>query len=521
MKLFRRIAALGLALLLLLGLIFPENFIMFAAWAEDSEHAAETAAATEAESELSESEPVAVEPEESEEVFSTEVPEAWPAESGIGEDPETAAAEDDVPEQTVTVNGEGFEMEIRGKLPTDGQIVTEPAETPAGITAKDSVSYRISAADKNRPQTIPSLEITVHDPKIRELSRNDLQILVVCAREDGSLEPMRPLSVTDDTVTFRAEGVSVFTVGGYATDTLLTWSTEGYVFSLLGIESVNALCAEAPAASEPGMDVLGAWSLSVSGPLSLVSDYHVIVRARTEPQLQDRESVNFCQVRAGAVKNALAQEIGGQACIHLEDADGVFALVQDSGLREQSLESDAVRLMGLMPKNAALSVTDVRDDSQATAEGTVLAAYDISILDQGEEFQPASGHPIEVSIALDDTAVSAENLQLWHVRDDGSRERITDFALLDGRICFSASGFSVYEIVVAPDPYTPPETAETVADMTEFGANYDNANGFLLSVYRRTEGKAYFFKNTISGNGAFTPDLNILNASRWFFKPNV
>jgi fibro-slime domain-containing protein len=505
---------MGLALLLLFGLFWPHNFIMLAAWAEDSARDAQSTAFTEAETTIPGTEAAS----EAEEQPSTDATEADPAGTESTEAPEEQSAAEGVQPQTVTLTAEGFSMEIRGLLPAEGQITVEPAETPEGITTRDSVSYCVSAANGNPP--LAPMEVTVRDPRIRELCRDCLQILVIRPTDDGGLEPIKPLYVKDDTICFQTDRLSSFTVGGYAEDTLLTWSTQDYELSLLGIEGVNAACTDASAASEPGVDVLGAWTLSVSGPLSKVSAYHVIVRARTEPQLQGRETVDFCQVRSGAVKNVLAQGIEHQSCIPLENADGVFALVQDSGLREQSLETEAVKLTGLMPKNAALSVTDVRDKSPETAEGIVLAAYDITILDQGEVFQPASGHPIEVSIALNEAAVGTKNLQLWHVRDDGGRERISDFALLDGRICFSASGFSVYEIVEAPDPYIPPEAVESVivADMTEFSANFDDANGFLLSVYRAADGKIHYFKNTLNGNHAFTPETNIYNASRWFFK---
>ena len=88
----------------------------------------------------------------------------------------------------------------------------------------------------------------------------------------------------------------------------------------------------------------------------------------------------------------------------------------DSDLTHQTFElypdeeSDdkTVTLAGLMPEGAEAVAVDVSD----THEG--VAAYDITIKDGGNEFQPDEENPIRVEI---DDPVITENITLWHIHD--------------------------------------------------------------------------------------------------------
>lgn len=103
-----------------------------------------------------------------------------------------------------------------------------------------------------------------------------------------------------------------------------------------------------------------------------------------------------------------------------------------------------VTLDGMMPKGATAEAVDVSDEQQGTA------AYDITITDGDSEFQPSKDSPIRVEIT-DPKITQGSSIELWHIRDDGVREQITDFTFEDGKISFYAAGFSVYEIVVDDD----------------------------------------------------------------------
>ncbi len=125
---------------------------------------------------------------------------------------------------------------------------------------------------------------------------------------------------------------------------------------------------------------------------------------------------------------------------------------EDSGLEHLTLYADAgeagtVALDGMMPKEAEASAVDasdlqvvrtVEDDTYAA-----LAAYDITISNDGTEFQPAPEHPITVVIE-NDSIRKGTDYKLWHIRDDGTAEEVKDFTVKNGKVTFEASGFSVY-----------------------------------------------------------------------------
>jgi ATP-binding cassette subfamily B protein len=100
----------------------------------------------------------------------------------------------------------------------------------------------------------------------------------------------------------------------------------------------------------------------------------------------------------------------------------------------------------MMPEDAAGTAIDVTKDfaeptslvgglskkaAKAVAAGTrevdALAAYDITLTANGEEYQPDNKHPLRVRIAshaLDEAAVRDKDLQLWHVTDGGDIEDV-------------------------------------------------------------------------------------------------
>lgn len=145
---------------------------------------------------------------------------------------------------------------------------------------------------------------------------------------------------------------------------------------------------------------------------------------------------------------------------------------------------EVVTLDGIMPENANVTVEDVSGERDA------VAAYDITITDEdNNEFQPLEKAPIFVEISDPEIDGSSETLELWHVKDDGEREQITDFTLEDGKISFFASGFSVYEIV---DPL--PEVSSNVLDiLAERGEE-----GFFVSFENGENNTSWYFDGTVT-----------------------
>ena len=112
--------------------------------------------------------------------------------------------------------------------------------------------------------------------------------------------------------------------------------------------------------------------------------------------------------------------------------------------------SEKVALDGMIPVNASVTA-----EPQNAENDTVLCSYDITILKDGTAFQPSAKNPITVEITntLITAAVANDHpLELWHIHDDGTKERIQNFTVTDGILTFDAFGFSVYEVVDGNPP---------------------------------------------------------------------
>lgn len=175
-----------------------------------------------------------------------------------------------------------------------------------------------------------------------------------------------------------------------------------------------------------------------------------------------------------------------------------------------------VSLSGFMPEDADVSVKDVNDtgkkrsDSKKTSQSTVLAAYDISILSNGNEYQPDNDHPIYVEITcdqIDDDTI----LSLQHVKADGEIEEIVEFAVNGKTICFNAYGFSVYKVVALPSPAAYNSyTNLTFSDDITTDPVYVSVNNYYFTNEWWTKSGRNLIKKTSSGQ--------IANGSLYYFE---
>ena len=195
---------------------------------------------------------------------------------------------------------------------------------------------------------------------------------------------------------------------------------------------------------------------------------------------------------------------------------------QSIELHPDDSETDkTVTLCGMMPEGAVAKAVDVSrrypepDDvsDEAVSDATVVAAYSISIIDGGNEYQPDETCPIRVEIS-DPSIVTEGITEVWHIKDDGTREQMTDIKVTDGKIVFLATGFSVYAIVNGPEPYVPDEREllTSVAELTGERAGF----GFFLCY--ADSGGTHYFQNTINTNGALKETADINAADKWFFE---
>ena len=144
-----------------------------------------------------------------------------------------------------------------------------------------------------------------------------------------------------------------------------------------------------------------------------------------EVELNSRETVALYSVENNKAKDVIIEDISlaSGPCEIDEDITGI-ALVKDTGYRHLNFEifpedgvlDKSVILDGLMPKEARAEAVDVTG-----TEDTVIAAYDITVFDGNNTYQPGDERPINVTIR-DERITALDGIRLWHVKDDGSRE---------------------------------------------------------------------------------------------------
>ena len=277
-------------------------------------------------------------------------------------------------------------------------------------------------------------------------------------------------------ISFRTDAFAVFGIGN-ALMPLDTQETELTSVEVLGFSAdaeVSLKEAEAPEVEE-GLEVLASYTVEDQTKTDAGEEdtdgLWIKAELNGDAELAPMESVSLYRVEDGQAE-MLVEDLSQNSDITELDAQQV-AVVKDTGYRHLTLtvspedgnESQAVTLDGMMPKEAEAAVTDVteqyadyvgpEDAPQAEQAGeqadetensdarTTLAAYDISISHPDGEYQPDEDKPISVEI-LDERITAEGNIELWHIRDDGTREQVTDFTVEEGRITFEATGFSVY-----------------------------------------------------------------------------
>ncbi len=188
-----------------------------------------------------------------------------------------------------------------------------------------------------------------------------------------------------------------------------------------------------------------------------------------------------------------------------------YAVPSDPDLCQQSIRlypdenntDKTVSLKGLMPENAKAEAVDVTDDHSddtlSDNNDRVLAAYDITIMNGRKEYQPGSRNPIFVEIK-DPAITDKSKIELWHVKDNGDREQITDLVVSEGKISFYATGFSVYEIV--SDGNSVSAGWLKLSSIADIVSNNNNGIYISSSVKDSGNGNRYHFISDTTINNA-------------------
>ncbi len=296
-----------------------------------------------------------------------------------------------------------------------------------------------------------------------------------------------------------------------------TDTAEVAVFSSSDDSNVEVICAtetDAEVTAEEGLEVLESYKIS---DREVTSDETLFVKADQDEEvtLAPEESISIYSVTDDEIDDVIIEDITAEdePCEIENDVTGL-ALVKDSGYRHLNFvlnpNEKTVTLDGMMPKNAsadAVDLTEMYADKQdvdtatsGDAESTenVIAAYDITIKDGEEEYQPSAEQPIAVTIT-DPEIKSDSNLRVIHIKDDGEKEEITDFTIEDGRVSFSAAGFSVYEIVEISDGSEDEDIYITTVD------DLDGKDVYIAN--NRFENTNYLSNSITSGRILTTPKV--------------
>ena len=129
-----------------------------------------------------------------------------------------------------------------------------------------------------------------------------------------------------------------------------------------------------------------------------------------------------------------------------QPADDVV-LVDRTAPEDAVKYNDDLYLTGMMPTDAVVDVQPVDVDINGTS---ALLAYDITLYadadqqKEGNEWQP-DGDSITVSLLVEH---KVEKVDVYHLSDvDATPEYVGTFPVVDGRVEFEATGFSVYAII--------------------------------------------------------------------------
>lgn len=133
----------------------------------------------------------------------------------------------------------------------------------------------------------------------------------------------------------------------------------------------------------------------------------------------------------------------------------IQATIYTSSTYREKLTGDktSITLKGKLPENAVVKAYPAKLENDTLKQKNVLAAYDITIFDaQGNEFEPDSAHPIEVTI--DSNSIKekkdSSHLNIYHMDNAKAKpEAVNVKSVGTDKVIFEAKKFSIY--VVAED----------------------------------------------------------------------
>lgn len=393
---------------------------------------------------------------------------------------------------------EGAELHVGMPEDSDGALAEERAfrvERVLALGQDDRVlnaTYLDVSIEANGQVVQPAsaVDVRIRTDAIKPAQSSYVEVVVLGEDQDPADdefgeacadERVESKNLTDDEedmrdteLAFSANSLGTIAFASVATRQEL-WNEKGLAMSLLVPrygQSISIVDAAAPELEE-GVDPL--FCRAIKAEPSPAYGTTLWLEAQPSEDEALREDEGLAGVLAYLLDDAesvpgepLCGSEGLQEPVELS-AEEELLLVWDSGYRKAKLDLADVRVEGMMPEGtqgSALDVTQAYAEPVTLMEGlyeesasaveagalevATLAAYDINLQVDGEEYQPDDEHPLTVTIttdALKGALSSGKDMQVWHIADGGTVEVIKDYQLSDGAITFEATGFSTYLLV--------------------------------------------------------------------------
>lgn len=403
----------------------------------------------------------------------------------------------------------------RAKIPDGSELsVTEVDEKDyidaaveaMELTADDYIFYTKFldiTIIKDGVEIEPASAVTVK-AELMDVDEGASELQVVHFTEDGA-ETLESDSTEDAVVTFETEAFSIYGFGN-ALHPVLNETTDEAELTILSFDEDSKVKTSSVSDVKEGLVSIKAYDLEDK-------DAKYWVKATLNDPDDSYESVAVYAINDNSLAKEPVKEITDSDDLYLlpENADGI-AIIGDTGFRRLDLSADSdgdVKLNGLMPKNANANATEVE-----TVTIDAILAYDITILDNGKEYQPGKERPVTVSIS-DDRLRSVESVEVIHIKDDGTVETICNAEVIDGKVSFVAEGFSVYELISGPEtlPDPNPIYVNQFSDLFLTDDEVDATKGFYLLL-----GNGNYVTNALNGNSAFIETSSREGAAKWYFE---
>ena len=346
---------------------------------------------------------------------------------------------------------DGTSVVVEGWLPVYRNVdVRESAASGSAAQQSDAVAgtYCLDIENGWTPE-VPVL-MTVVSENIKALTDADMEIFVMRV-SGGEAVFVDAAEVGWNFVSFNVSDRADYSVVGIKPIALVSDEDGDDGVSVQGFRNTVELTKDSAVAAEDGLEIIGAYSLRKGDSMTKGAERLLITINKDKlEEFGERESLTVYAVRKGELAEVLADNITkSEVEIDISDVDE-FAVVRDTGFRRKELsvsqkDGTSVKLSGMMPKDAVVSA--VPENMDADKEDNVLAAYDISILEGEEKYQPDGDKPISVEISGIKARENAD-IHVWHIADDGSRSEVNGVNVgSNGTVSFTAEGFSVYVVI--------------------------------------------------------------------------